>query len=128
MEVIFNSQIYLVSYNILQWFECIGHGYFICLACSPVVEYPPNPNTNTMSGQEDHEKQPANFYWELMENQPDHLPGYVDPLIVDDTQGDFGGNPIIRPERKFNKLPNCSRHMVMQCISSCLKARFYPNK
>ena len=35
-----------------------------------------------------------------MDNQPDHLPGMVDPLIVDDTQGDFGGNPIIRPERK----------------------------
>ena len=36
-----------------------------------------------------------------MDNQPDHLPGMVDPLIVDDTQGDFGGNPIIRPERKI---------------------------
>ena len=45
-----------------------------------------------------HGKPPANFYWELMGNQPDHMPGYNDPLLVDDTQGDFGGNPIIHPE------------------------------
>jgi len=39
-----------------------------------------------------------------MDNQPEHMPGYVDPLIVDDTQGDFGGNPIIHPESRHFKL------------------------
>ena len=73
-----------------------------------MVECPPNPYTNTRAadskGDADHHKAPANFYWELMENQPDHMPGYVDPLIVDDTQGDFGGNPIINPERESANL------------------------
>lgn len=26
-----------------------------------------------------------------------HIPGMVNPLICDDTQGDFGANPLVRP-------------------------------
>jgi len=80
------------------------HIIFIILFCQPVLVVPSfaqrvasEPNTGV-----DNTKQPAQFYWELMENQPDHMPGYNDPLIVDDTQGDFGGNPIIRPDRELS--------------------------
>lgn len=69
-----------------------------------VTNYPPNPYTKITATDSDREKRykkpPANFYWELMENQPEHKPGYNIPLIVDDTQGDFGGNPIIHPESR----------------------------
>lgn len=69
-----------------------------------MTSYPPNPYTQVTATDSEREKRykkpPANFYWELMENQPEHKPGYNDPLIVDDTQGDFGGNPIIHPGSK----------------------------
>ena len=30
-----------------------------------------------------------------------HIPGMLNPLICDDSQGDFGANPIVQPDSKY---------------------------
>lgn len=30
-----------------------------------------------------------------------HVPGMINPLICDDSQGDFGANPLVRPDSKY---------------------------
>ena len=46
-----------------------------------IPEPPPLPTT--------YSRKPAN-----------HIPGMVNPLICDDSQGDFGANPVVRPNSR----------------------------
>lgn len=48
-----------------------------------------------------------------MKKTANHIPGMVNPLICDDSQGDFGANTLVRPDSKYILYFILSRNLLI---------------